>query len=69
MTPLRKRMLQDMQLRNLAPETQRNYLPHLYKMYVRIGCQSGSGSFLWLATTEAATRTKDSPSLRNPSTR
>ena len=29
MTPLRQRMLEDMQLRNLCPETQRNYVHHI----------------------------------------
>jgi integrase/recombinase XerD len=29
MTPLRRRMSEDMQLRNFAPETQRNYLHHI----------------------------------------
>ncbi len=29
MTPLRQRMLDDMQLRNFAPETQRNYIHHV----------------------------------------
>ncbi len=29
MTPLRQRMIQDMQLRNLAPATQRNYIAHV----------------------------------------
>ena len=30
MTPLRQRMLDDMQLRNLCPETQRNYVHHIF---------------------------------------
>jgi len=29
MTPLRQRMLDDMQLRNFCPETQRNYVYHM----------------------------------------
>ena len=29
MTPLRRRVLEDMQLRNLSPETQRNYVHHI----------------------------------------
>jgi len=29
MTPLRRRMLEDMQLRNFATETQRNYIHHI----------------------------------------
>jgi hypothetical protein len=29
MTPLRQRMLEDMQLRNLAPATQKNYIAHV----------------------------------------
>ena len=29
MTPLRQRMLEDMQVRNLSPQTQRAYLEHV----------------------------------------
>ena len=29
MKPLRRRMIEDMQLRNLAPATQRNYIAHV----------------------------------------
>jgi len=29
MTPLRRRMFEDMQLRNFCPETQRNYVHHI----------------------------------------
>ena len=29
MTPLRQRMIEDMQLRNLAAATQKQYIPHV----------------------------------------
>ena len=32
MTPLRKRFIDDMQLRNFAPETQRNYVHHIHSL-------------------------------------
>lgn len=37
MTPLRKRMLEDMQLRNLAPATQRNYILHVARFAKHFG--------------------------------
>ncbi len=39
MTPLRQRMIEDMQLRNLAPATQRNYIAHV-AAYARFFGQS-----------------------------
>ena len=32
MTPLRQRMIDDMQARNLAPATQRNYIHYVYEL-------------------------------------
>jgi site-specific recombinase XerD len=37
MTPLRRRMLEDMQLRNLAPATQRNYILHVARFAKHYG--------------------------------
>jgi integrase/recombinase XerD len=37
MTPLRRRMIEDMQIRNLAPETQRAYLQHVSLFARHIG--------------------------------
>ena len=39
MTPLRQRMIEDMQLRNLAPATQRNYIAHV----------ASYASYFWLS--------------------
>lgn len=37
MTPLRRRMIEDMQLRNFSPETQRSYVHYIaeYAMYFK----------------------------------
>jgi site-specific recombinase XerD len=42
MTPLRQRMIEDMQLRNLAPVTQRNYIAHVAS-YARFFRESPEG--------------------------
>ena len=37
MTPLRQRMLEDMQVRNLSPHTQRAYLEHVARFARHFG--------------------------------
>src|SRR5579871_6342741 len=46
MTPLRQRMIEDMQLRHLTPETQRNYVHHVaaYARYFGKSPELGPGS-------------------------
>jgi integrase/recombinase XerD len=37
MTPLRRRMLEDMEMRNLSPNTQKNYLRQVAQFAVHFG--------------------------------
>lgn len=37
MAPLRQRMLEDMQLRNLSPRTQRSYVEHVWRFARHFG--------------------------------